>query len=91
MQVTVHQTPNPNARKFVVAGHRFAQPLNFPSADAAALHPLASRLFALPGVYNVFHVADFVTVNKLPDVAWDELEATAAGVIESFLAGDMQE
>ena len=90
MQVTVHQTPNPNARKFVVAEHRFAWPQNFPGVDAAAHHPLAAGLFALPGVYNVFFVADFVTVNKLPDVAWDLLEAAAASVIETYLANNPQ-
>jgi len=82
MSVHAQSTPNPNALKFVVAGALFVRPLSFPSAAAAAANPLAARLFALDGVYNVFMAQDFVTVNKRPDVAWDSLAPLIAQIIE---------
>ena len=83
MPVIVQPTPNPNAMKFVLAGARFAQPLSFTSAAAAAAHPLAAQIFATGGVYNVFMVQDFVTVNKLPDVPWEPLRDQAQALIEA--------
>lgn len=88
MQVQVHQTPNPNARKYILPGRRFAAPLNAARAGEAAAHPLAQALFALDGVYNVFMAQDFVTVNKLPALDWEELEPEVLAVIVDYLAGD---
>ena len=84
MSVIVQRTPNPNAMKFVLSSIRFAQPLSFTSAEAAAAHPLAAQLFAVGGIYNVFMVRDFVTVNKLPEVDWAELIPQLQPVIERF-------
>jgi hypothetical protein len=70
--------------KFVLAGRRFAHPLSFASAEAAASDPLAARLFALGGIYNVFMVQDFVTVNKLPEVAWDDLVPQVQRILEDL-------
>ncbi len=47
-------------------------------------HPLAQRLFALPGVYNVFMAQDFITVNKLPGVEWDALEKDIQSTIAEY-------
>ena len=85
MEVTVQQTPNPNARKFVLPRKLFDKPLSFPSAEKAQDHSLAADLFSLGSIYNVFMVQDFVTVNKLPDVPWDEIECEAIRIIEAFL------
>src|SRR5690606_30086494 len=81
----VQQTPNPNARKFALADHRFAESRNFGSAESAAVDPVAARLFALPGVYNVLMAQDFVTVNKRPEVAWEPLEAAVIAVLAETL------
>ena len=71
--------------KFVLPARLFPKPLSFASAQEAATHPLASALFALGGVYNVFMVQDFVTVNKLPDVAWEALLEPIQACIEDCL------
>ncbi len=76
--------------KFVVAGHLFPRPLSFPSAAAAAAHPLAARLFALDGVYNVFMVQDFVTINKRPDLAWEPLSEEVTAILMDYLADPAQ-
>ena len=47
--------------------------------------PLAHALFALDGVYNVLLAQDFVTVNKLPPVAWEELEPAVVAAIVTYL------
>ena len=85
MPVQVHQTPNPNARKFILPGRRFGAPLNASSPEEAASHPLAQVLLALDGVYNVFLARDFVTVNKLSAFAWDNLEPKVLAAIVSYL------
>jgi hypothetical protein len=82
--VHVRQTPNPNARKFVLPGVTFSAPVSFPGAEAARHDPLAARLFVLEGVYNVFMVQDFVTVNKRPDVSWEPLESQVLGILSDY-------
>lgn len=84
--IQTQKTPNPNALKFILPEKKFAQPLNFSSAEAAATHPLAAQLFALGNIYNVFIVQDFVTVNKLPDVPWAVLEAAIQAVISRYFS-----
>ena len=81
MSITIQETPNPNARKFILPAQHFAKPLSFADRDAAAAHPLATRLFALGTIYNVFMVQDFVTVNKLPDADWAVVEPAARAII----------
>ncbi len=85
MAVQVQPTPNPNAMKFVLGRTLFVRPLSFPNAQAAAGHDLAAQIFALPGVYNVFMVQDFVTVNKLPNVAWEPLIAAMQSILADYL------
>ena len=84
MSVIVQPTPNPNAMKFVLSSMRFAQPLSFSSAEAAATNPLAAQLFAVGGIYNVFMVQDFVTVNKTPEFDWAGLLPQLQPIIERF-------
>lgn len=86
MSVTIQPTPNPNARKFVLPTIHFEKPLSFASAEAAADHPLAARLFALGTIYNVFMVKDFVTINKLPEAPWEVVEQAALAIITTYLA-----
>jgi hypothetical protein len=73
-QVTdVQDTPNPNARKFVLGAPIAAQPASFFDAEAATAHPIASKLFAIDGVTSVLLLGDFVTVNKRPDAPWSSI------------------
>jgi len=84
--IQVQKTPNPNALKFILPEKKFAQPLNFASAEAAIAHPLARQLFDVGNIYNVFMVQDFITINKLPDVPWAALENTIQTVIAQFFS-----
>ena len=85
MPVQIYSTPNPNAHKYTAVGLRFARPLNASSAEEAAQHPLAARIFALENVYNVFLAQDFVTVNKVAGAAWEEVDGNVQAIIEEFL------
>ena len=71
----IQPTPNPNAAKFILDRPVSEQPTSFLNAASAAGHPLANRLFAVPGVTSVLLLGDFVTVNKSPDATWDDVVA----------------
>lgn len=66
----------------------FAAPQSFPNAAAARGHAPAEDLFALEGVYNVFMVQDFVTVNKLPETPWEPLAAAVAEILAEYMTID---
>lgn len=66
----IQPTPNPNAMKFVLDRVVAAQSMSFFSAEAAADHPLASRLFSVAGVSSLLLLGDFITVNKRPEADW---------------------
>jgi len=85
MSVTIHSTPNPNAHKYVLAQWRIASPLNVSTPEKAAAHPLAERLFTLPGIYNLLLAQDFVTVNKLPDSTWEEIDPQVTTILNDYL------
>ena len=69
----IQPTPNPNAAKFIVEPPVSQQPTSFLNAASAGGHPLAQKLFAIPGVSSLLLLGDFVTVNKAPDAKWDQL------------------
>ncbi len=88
MFIETESTPNPATLKFLpgkpVMGTGTA---DFASPDVAGSSPLATALFALPGVARVFLGADFITVTK-GDADWQSLRAQVLGAImEHFVAG----
>ncbi len=89
MFIETESTPNPATLKFLpgrdVMGSSTA---DFASPDAAGRSPLAGALFALPGVSRVFLGADFITVTKTEDEAWQELKPQVLGtLVEHFVSG----
>jgi len=89
MFIETEGTPNPATLKFLpgreVLGTATA---DFPSAEAAAVSPLAASLFDLPGVARAFLGADFITVTKSDDASWQTLKPRVLGAImEHFLSG----
>ena len=79
----IQPTPNPNAAKFILDGQVAPQPTSFFNAAAATGHPLASKLFAIPGVASVLLLGDFVTINKTPDTKWSALTDKVQSVLQS--------
>jgi len=70
----IEPTPNPNAMKFILR-----EPLSwgithsYENAEQAQGDPLASALFALPHVTNVFYVDRWLTVTQDGTVDWEDL------------------
>ncbi len=89
MFIETEGTPNPSTLKFLpgrdVMG---AGTADFAYADAAGRSPLATALFALPGVARVFLGGDFITITKSGLATWQALKPQVLGVImEHFVAG----
>jgi len=89
MFIETEGTPNPATLKFLpgrdVMGLSTA---DFASAVTAVRSPLATDLFALPGVARVFLGGDFVTVTKNDQISWQALKPQVLGVImDHFVAG----
>jgi Scaffold protein Nfu/NifU N terminal len=82
--VEVQPTPNPNALKFLLNGPIAEHPTSFFSAEAATSHPIASRLFAIPGVSSLLLLGDFVTVNKAADASWPPIKEKVRQVLAAI-------
>lgn len=70
----IESTPNPNAKKFVLKEpltHGLAR--SFESAAKAKDDPLATALFAIPHVTNVYYIDNWLTVTQDGSAPWDEL------------------
>lgn len=85
--VSLEFTPNPNTLKYSVNRELLAKGavncLN--PADAAKKSPLASKLFAVPGVAAVMIGKDFVTVTKTEEGDWDVVHKQCSQAIEAHL------
>ena len=88
MFIQTEATPNPATLKFLPGRDVLAgEPRDFRTADSAAVSPLASALFEVPGVEGVFLGADFISVTK-DHAEWSHIKPAILGVImEHFLSG----
>jgi len=77
----IQSTPNPNALKFVLTRPVADQPISFFNPEAAANHPLAAKLFAVPGVSSLLLLNDFITVNRKPEASWSEIKKAVRKVL----------
>jgi Fe-S cluster biogenesis protein NfuA len=89
MFIQTESTPNPATLKFLPGQTVLdAGTADFPTPDTAAKSPLATRIFAVPGVAGVFLGSDFVTVTKTPETEWDHAKPAILGAImEHFQSG----
>ena len=85
----IEPTPNPNAMKFILK-----EPLtwgisrSYDNAEAAKDDPLASKLFDIEHVTNVFYVDHWITVTQNGSADWQELMRQLAGPIREAPAAD---
>ena len=89
MFIQTESTPNPATLKFL-PGQTVLETgtADFPDAEAAAVSPLARRIFAAGGVSGVFLGSDFVTVTKADDVDWSHIKPQILGAImEHYQSG----
>src|SRR5258706_161624 len=82
-------TPNPNARKFVLK-----EPLtnglarSFENAEQAQRDALATKLFAIPHVSNVFYIDNWITVTQDGEADWQNLLREVATPIREAPAAE---
>ena len=85
----IEDTPNPNAKKFILR-----EPLtwgtarSYENADQAKDDPLASALFAIPNVTNVFYVDRWLTVTQDGGADWRALSRLVAEPIRAAPSAD---
>ncbi|MBL0848824.1 MAG: NifU family protein [Candidatus Liberibacter ctenarytainae] len=89
MFIQTESTPNPATMKFIPGKVVLSQgTVHFSDAKESSLSPLASRIFAVPGVSSVYLGYDFITVAK-DRYDWNHLKPLILGVImEHFLSGE---
>jgi Fe-S cluster biogenesis protein NfuA len=70
----IEDTPNPNAVKFVLKDRlTWGTACSFDSAESAAADPLASKLFAIPHITNVYYMDKWITVTQDGEADWPKL------------------
>lgn len=85
---TIQPTPNPNAFKFLLDRQILAGTRDFASPDDARQDPLATAIFALPGVEGVFYCENFVTVSMTASADWRAVAEQVTGILESHYVED---
>jgi hypothetical protein len=84
--LTVEDTPNPHALKFVADRPIHpGPPRSYRQAPPPDADPLAAALFAAGPVTSVLIVGHFVTVNKTPAARWPRLRRKLEGVLVKHL------
>ena len=87
----IEGTPNPNALKFVLK-----EPLtwgitrSYDNAEQAKDDPLATELFEIDHVTNVFYVDRWITVTQDGNANWSDLAREIADPIRAAPAADVQ-
>lgn len=89
MFIQTQSTPNPATLKFLPGRDVSpSTPYEFITEDEAAASPLATALFAVNGVRNVFLGSDFVSITKTDDADWAVLKPQAlAAIMDHFVSG----
>ncbi|MBP1947269.1 NifU N-terminal domain-containing protein [Virgibacillus litoralis] len=84
MGVRAEATPNPNALKFTTDKLIFQgdSSISVMPGDTSE-HEILNDMMKLDGVDNVFGYQNFITINKLFDAEWDQLEAKVKEVFEN--------
>lgn len=86
----IEPTPNPNARRFVLKeALTHGAVRSYESASQATADALATELFAIPHVTNVYYVDKYLTVTQDGLVPWSELERQVAVPIRAAQAQEV--
>lgn len=80
----IEYTPNPNAVKFILKEPvTTGSSRSYQTSESAESDPLAKSLFDVGDVTSVFYMDRFITINKEPDVSWEDLLKRLAEPIRS--------
>ena len=78
-------TPNPAVLKFVCNKLLVTDICEFSNIEEAKNSPLATELFKLPFVKNVFLDKNYVSITKYDIVSWDEITMTLREFLKDFI------
>ena len=90
MFIQTEATDHPESLKFLPGRPVMASgTVDFHNAQSTERSPLARRLFEIDSVARVFLGPDFITITKVPDVAWQIVKPPVlSAIMEHFVAGD---
>lgn len=92
VNIYLEANPNPNSLKFV-ADYMLVEPgrnFDFPDLESAENAPLAAELLGYDYVRRVFYMSNFVTVTKVEDKHWAEIQDELKAHIKNFLESGKQ-
>jgi hypothetical protein len=81
----VDLTPNPQALKFILNEKLLQyETRNYQSKEEADNDPLAKGIFEIDGVVSVFYMDKFITIEKIPEVGWGQIQKPFVNYIKDF-------
>ena len=84
MFVQTENTPNPNSLKFL-PGKIVSEYNSFEVTDKEQTNnELVRNLLSVNGVEGIFLGKDFISVNKVNDISWDEIKHIVISLINDF-------
>ena len=84
MFVQTENTPNPNSLKFL-PGKIVSEHNSFEVTDKEQTNnELVRNLLSVNGVEGIFLGKDFISVNKVNDISWDEIKHIVISLINDF-------
>lgn len=86
INVYTEYTPNPATMKFLVNKLLINGSLDFPDPEKAQSSPFAKELFKFNFVNGVFFASNFVTITKVDDVQWEDVEE----ILKAFIKGAVE-
>lgn len=87
VEITIQDTPNPDARRFVLDKPVQEEPRGrFFTDPSTTDDALAKSLLELDGVSGAMLLPTSVTVNKDGDASWDDVEPAARAALEAYFA-----
>lgn len=86
INVYTENTPNPATMKFLVNKLLINGSLDYPDKESAQESPFAKELFKFNFVDGVFFASNFVTVTKVEEAEWSDIE----DMLKDFVKGAVE-
>lgn len=79
--VTIEPTPSPNSMKIIVDTELpMGVSHNYKKEDAESAPYPVSKILAVKGVKGIYHVMDFMAVERVGNIAWEDILAEIQGI-----------
>lgn len=88
--IYVESTPNPEVMKFVANRKIVPNLFEFTSPAEAKHAPLATMLFNMPFVKQVFFDENYISVTKIKEIEWAEIQVELRNQIQDFLSSGQE-